>query len=88
MEPVKSLHKKPGCNGKWINISTLAARQSTCVECRAVVNCTPEDIEQMLSQVDEEPPVEPRRFIPWRIVVWCVAMLTFAILYNSCHGGK
>jgi hypothetical protein len=84
-----TFHTKPGCTGTWVDISTLAQRQSMCADCRAVVNFTLEDLEQMAApNVIEQPPAEPKRFIPWRIVIWIITMIILAILYNTCSGGK
>ncbi len=83
-----SMPKTPDCTGSWIDISTMMARKSMCDKCRATVDFTVSDLEQMTAPIEHMPPLsKPRkRFIPWRIVIWMVLSITFAAFYNSCAG--
>jgi hypothetical protein len=58
-----SSHKFPECDGRWIDISTLARRQVMCLKCRAIVEgLSDPDDGRLAPRAIEEPLTIPTGF--------------------------
>jgi len=54
-----SSHNSPECDGRWIDISTLAQRKVLCLKCRATVDGVSDpDDERLAAPRSGEPPTE------------------------------
>ncbi len=40
-------HKVPDCDGRWIDVSTFEGKRSLCPKCRATVKATPEGMDEL-----------------------------------------